>query len=179
MKIHNRSDRSKGPFVAVNCVALASGILESELFGHEKGAFTGASSRRRGKFEVAEGGTLFLDEIGELSETVQVKLLRVLQEKEFQRVGGNDNIKTDVRVVAATNKDLKKEISEGIFREDLYFRLNMFLIETPKLKNHIEDIPDLVNHFIDKYNKRTSQRYESNSGNYGNTKKLCVARKYS
>lgn len=151
-EIHKRSTRVDGPFIDVNCVALASGILESELFGHEKGAFTGAHARRMGKFEIAGGGTLFLDEIGELSENVQVKLLRFLQEKEFQRVGGNQNIKVNVRILAATNRDLQKEISTGRFREDLYYRLNMFSITMPPLKDRAEDLYELANHFVSKYN---------------------------
>ena len=151
-EIHKRSTRADGPFIDVNCVALASGILESELFGHEKGAFTGAHARRMGKFEIANGGTLFLDEIGELSENVQVKLLRFLQEKEFQRVGGNQNIKVDVRILAATNRDLQKGISAGRFREDLYYRLNMFSITMPPLRERAEDLYELANHFVSKYN---------------------------
>jgi len=152
-EIHKRSDRKDGPFVAVNCVALASGVLESELFGHEKGSFTGAVSRRRGKFEVADGGTLFLDEIGELSEEIQVKLLRFLQEKEFQRVGGNENVKVNVRVLAATNRNLHEEVTEGRFREDLFYRLNMFTIMLPALNERSEDLYELANHFLCKYNK--------------------------
>ena len=152
-EVHKRSPRHEGAFVAVNCVALATGILESELFGHEKGAFTGANNRRRGKFEVADGGTLFLDEIGELNEEIQVKLLRFLQEKDFQRVGGNENIKVDVRIVAATNRDLEERIKEGHFREDLYYRLNMFSIQLPLLKDRSEDLYELTNHFLAKYNK--------------------------
>jgi DNA-binding NtrC family response regulator len=151
-EIHNRSDRKDKPFIAVNCAALASGVLESELFGHERGSFTGAVGRRKGKFEIAHGGTLFLDEIGELSDEVQVKLLRFLQEKEFQRVGGNENIRVDVRVIAATNQDLQKRIADGQFREDLFYRLNMFSIAMPPLSERGDDIYDLIAHFVAKYN---------------------------
>ena len=151
-KIHEESDRSKGPFVAVNCMALASGVLESELFGHEKGAFTGAVDRHRGKFEVADGGTLFLDEVGELTQGAQVTLLRFLQEKEFQRVGGTKDIRVDVRVVAATNKDLTKSIKDGKFREDLFYRLNMVSMALPPLRDRSDDLYELVDHFIGIYN---------------------------
>lgn len=152
-EVHQRSQRSKGPFVAVNCVALASGILESELFGHEKGSFTGAAARRMGKFEAANGGTLFLDEIGELNDTVQVKLLRFLQEKDFQRVGGNENIKVDVRVIAATNRNLTERMAQGHFREDLYYRLNMVSIQLPALMEREDDIAELAGAFVQKYNR--------------------------
>ena len=152
-EIHQRSQRSKGPFVAVNCVALASGVLESELFGHEKGSFTGAAARRMGKFEAANGGTLFLDEIGELNDTIQVKLLRFLQEKDFQRVGGNENIKVDVRVIAATNRHLTERIAQGHFREDLYYRLNMVSIQLPALMEREDDIAELASAFVQKYNR--------------------------
>ena len=152
-EIHQRSQRDKGPFIAVNCVALASGVLESELFGHEKGSFTGAANRRLGKFEMANGGTLFLDEIGELTDTVQVKLLRFLQEKDFQRVGGNENIKVDVRVIAATNRNLPERIKQGHFREDLYYRLNMVSVQLPGLMEREEDIAELAGAFVQKYNR--------------------------
>ncbi len=149
--VHEASDRADGPFMSVHCAALAESLLESELFGHEKGAFTGASGRRIGKFEEANGGTLFLDEIGEISPSIQVKLLRFLQEKEFERVGGNKTINVDVRIVTATNRDLRKEVREGRFREDLYFRLNVINITTPPLRARRSDIPLLVRHFITRY----------------------------
>ena len=149
--IHFNSARRDNPFVAVNCSALAETLLESELFGHEKGAFTGAISSKKGRFELADGGTLFLDEIGELSQNLQVKLLRVLQEKNFERVGGVRPISVDIRVIAATNKVLKDEMQQGRFREDLYYRLNVVRIALPPLKDRQEDIRLLVNHFINKY----------------------------
>jgi DNA-binding NtrC family response regulator len=149
--IHQRSPRAKGPFVKLHCAALAESILESELFGHERGAFTGAAGRRDGRFQQAHGGTLFLDEIGEISPAVQVKLLRFLQEHEFERVGGNDTIRVDVRVVAATNRDLKAEVARGHFREDLYYRLNVIAIEMPSLKERPSDVPLLATHFLRKY----------------------------
>lgn len=148
--IHYASLRRDKPFVSVNCMALNSGVLESELFGHEKGSFTGAVAMRRGRFEQADGGTLFLDEIGELSLDLQVKLLRVLQERCFERVGGTEEISVDIRVVAATNKDLTKLVEEGKFREDLYYRLNVVQIPLPPLRERREDIPLLVAHFVDK-----------------------------
>ena len=149
--IHFNSPRRDKPFVAVNCSALAESLLESELFGHEKGAFTGAVARKKGRFELADHGTLFLDEIGELSQNLQVKLLRVLQEKSFELVGGTRPITADIRVIAATNKTLKDEMISGRFREDLFYRLNVVRIELPPLKERKEDIRLLVNHFIDKY----------------------------
>lgn len=149
--IHYSSDRKDKPYVKINCGAIPENLLESELFGHEKGAFTGAVNKRIGKFERASKGTIFLDEIGELSLSMQVKLLRVLQEKEIERVGGTAVIKIDVRVVAATNRDLKKMVEEGSFREDLYYRLNVIPIEIPALKERKEDIPLLVRYFIEKY----------------------------
>ncbi len=152
-EIHNRSKRANGPFIVVNCVALAEGILESELFGHEKGSFTGAIAMRRGKFEVANGGTLLLDEIGELNDNLQVKMLRFLQEKEFQRVGGNNTIKVDVRIIAATNKDIQAAILSGAFREDLFYRLNHFTLNMPSLKERLEDMDELIGHYILKFNK--------------------------
>jgi DNA-binding NtrC family response regulator len=148
--IHERSARSRGPFVAVNCAAIPETILESELFGHEKGAFTGAIGRKEGRFAKASGGTLFLDEIGELSWSVQVKLLRVLQEGEYEPLGGNTH-KADVRIVAATNRDLVAEVSAGRFREDLYYRLNVIAITAPPLRARREDIPLLVDHFLGLY----------------------------
>ncbi|MGD8963800.1 MAG: sigma-54 dependent transcriptional regulator, partial [Desulfobacterales bacterium] len=149
--IHFNSTRREKPCVAVNCSALAENLLESELFGHEKGAFTGAVATKKGRFELADGGTLFLDEIGELSPNLQVKLLRVLQEKVFERVGGVRTISVDIRIIAATNKDLKREMVENRFREDLFYRLNVVHIVLPPLKDRKEDIRLLVNHFIKKY----------------------------
>ncbi len=150
-ELHNNSDRSDRPFIKVNCAALAESLLESELFGHEKGAFTGADKRREGKFVQAEGGTLFLDEIGETSQAMQVKMLRVLQEHELQRVGGEETIHTDARIIAATNRDLEKEVREGNFREDLYYRLNVVTVMVPPLRDRREDIPLLVEHFVRKF----------------------------
>jgi DNA-binding NtrC family response regulator len=146
--IHQHSARRDGPFIAVNCVALAPTLLESELFGHEKGAFTGAATARKGKFELAEGGTLFLDEIGELSADFQTKLLRVLQEREFERVGGNETVMVDVRLIAATNKDLRAAIGRHEFREDLFYRLNVVSISIPPLRQRRDDIPALCTHFL-------------------------------
>ena len=145
--IHQKSDRSKGPMIEVNCAAIPSELIESELFGHVKGAFTSANKDRAGKFEAANGGTIFLDEIGDMSLPAQAKVLRALQENRVQRVGSDKDIKVDVRVVAATNKDLKKEISEGNFREDLYHRLAVILIKVPALNDRREDIPLLINYF--------------------------------
>jgi len=146
--VHYHSLRKDKPFVKLNCVAIPEGLLESELFGHEKGSFTGAVGRRSGKFEMANTGTIFLDEIGDMSLATQAKILRVLQEKEFDRVGGTESVKVDVRVIAATNKDLSKAVEEGEFREDLYFRLNVFSIVVPPLRERKEDIPLLVDHFL-------------------------------
>ncbi len=147
--IHEHSRRADGPFVKLNCAAIPSELIESELFGHEKGAFTGATQQRRGKFELADGGTLFLDEVGDMNPSAQAKVLRVLQENELERVGGAETIKVDVRVVAATNKDLSAEIAAGRFREDLYYRLAVVPIELPPLRARREDIPSLVEHFIE------------------------------
>lgn len=149
--IHARSPRAEEPFVAVNCMALTETLLESELFGHEKGAFTGATSRRKGRFEMAHGGTLFLDEVGEMSPALQVKLLRVLQERTFERVGGNQPLSVDVRIVAATNRDLTQAVEAGQFREDLFYRLNVVRIDVPPLSQRREDLPVLVAHFVKKY----------------------------
>jgi DNA-binding NtrC family response regulator len=146
--VHEHSRRADGSFVKLNCAAIPSELIESELFGHEKGAFTGATQQRRGKFELADGGTLFLDEIGDMNPSAQAKVLRVLQENELERVGGGETIKVDVRVVAATNKDLAAEIAAGRFREDLYYRLAVVPIELPPLRARREDIPPLVEHFL-------------------------------
>ena len=148
--IHQKSNRSKGPMIEVNCAAIPGELIESELFGHVKGAFTSANKDRAGKFEAANAGTIFLDEIGDMSLSAQAKVLRALQENKVQRVGSDRDIKVDVRVIAATNKDLKKEISEGNFREDLYHRLAVILIDVPALNHRREDIPLLVNHFAEK-----------------------------
>ncbi|AOT69139.1 sigma-54-dependent transcriptional regulator [Geosporobacter ferrireducens] len=148
--IHHNSNRKDKPYIKVNCGALPEGLLESELFGHEKGAFTGAIARKPGRFERAEGGTIFLDEVGELTPAVQVKLLRVLQEKEFERVGGVETIKADVRVIAATNRDLKEMVAQGTFREDLFYRLNVIPIELPPLRERKVDIPPLIDYFAEK-----------------------------
>lgn len=148
--LHQNSDRKKGPFIEVNCAAIPSELIESELFGHEKGAFTSAVKQKKGKFEQAQGGTIFLDEIGDMSASAQAKVLRALQENKISRVGGEKDIKVDVRVLAATNKDLKKEIENGNFREDLYHRLSVILIHVPALNERKEDIPLLTDFFIDK-----------------------------
>jgi formate hydrogenlyase transcriptional activator len=156
--IHRRSPRSDRALVKVNCAALPAELIASELFGHEKGAFTGALQQRIGRFEAANGGTIFLDEIAELSPEIQVLLLRVLQEKEFERVGGNRTIKTDVRVIAATNKDLWLEVSEGRFRMDLFYRLNVFPVHVPPLRERVNDIPVLVDYFATRLAARTGKK---------------------
>ncbi|MFN2497929.1 MAG: sigma 54-interacting transcriptional regulator [Pyrinomonadaceae bacterium] len=156
--IHQNSKRANKPFMAVNCAALAESLLESELFGHEKGSFTGALVQKKGRLEVAEGGTVFLDEIGDLAPALQVKLLRVLQEREFERVGGTRPIKLDIRVIAATNRNLEEAVSSGTFRQDLYYRLNVVSLEMPPLRNRLEDIPLLANYFAAKYGKRCHRR---------------------
>jgi PAS domain S-box-containing protein len=156
--IHKRSDRANRPFVSVNCAAVPRDLIASELFGHEKGAFTGALQRRIGRFELAEGGTLFLDEIGELSAETQVALLRVLQEREFQRVGSNQTIRANVRVIVATHRDLPAAIEAGTFRADLYYRINVFPLEVPALRDRKEDIRLLVEYFIDRYAHKTGKR---------------------
>jgi len=148
--IHRRSQRSSKPIVSVNCAAIPRDLIASELFGHEKGSFTGAVQRRLGRFEMAEGGTIFLDEVGELPKETQIALLRVLQEREFERVGGTRSIQTNVRVVAATNRDLRAAIAAGTFRSDLFYRLNVFPFEVPPLRDRREDIPELVEYFIDR-----------------------------
>ncbi|MFN7134251.1 MAG: sigma-54-dependent transcriptional regulator, partial [Myxococcales bacterium] len=149
--LHEESPRRDKPFIKVNCSALSETLLESELFGHERGSFTGAVARKAGRFELADEGTLFLDEIGEISPSLQVKLLRVLQTKEFERVGGTQTLKIDVRIVAATNRDLAAEVKAGRFREDLYYRLNVVAVTLPPLRDRKGDIPALVNHFLQKY----------------------------
>ena len=155
--IHNLSSRKDNSFIKVHCAALSETLLESELFGHEKGAFTGAESLHKGKFELAHGGTIFLDEIGEINKTVQVKLLRVLQEKKFERVGGEETIEVDVRVIAATNRNLKEEVKAGRFREDLYFRLNGINIQVPPLRERKDDIPLLLKQFLEDSNKENGK----------------------
>ena len=149
--IHNLSPRSAKLISVVNCSALPESLLESELFGHEKGAFTGATARRIGRFEEADGGTLFLDEIGDISASVQVKLLRFLQEREFQRVGGNQTIHSDVRIISATNRDLESKVKEGTFREDLFYRLNVVVMDMPPLRERKEDVPVLIDHFLKRF----------------------------
>ena len=156
--VHYASPRSEGPFVCLNCAALTETLLESELFGHEKGAFTGATTRKRGKFEAADGGTLMLDEIGEMSPTIQAKFLRVLEGHPFERVGGSEPIRADVRVIAATNRDLEKDVEEKLFRRDLYFRLHVIEILVPPLRKRPDDIPLLAEHFLRKYNQETARQ---------------------
>jgi Nif-specific regulatory protein len=151
--IHYNSPRAKKPFVRVSCAAFPDTLIESELFGYEKGAFTGAAGRKKGRFELAEGGTLFLDEIGDISPAIQVKLLRVLQEKEFERLGGQETLKADVRIITATNKDLEKAIAAGYFREDLYYRMNVFTILVPALRERKPDIMLLAEYFLEKYSR--------------------------
>ncbi|RMG00167.1 MAG: AAA family ATPase, partial [Nitrospirae bacterium] len=152
--VHYQSPRSKGPFVAVNCAALPENLLEMELFGAEKGAFTGATERRIGRFERAKGGTIFLDEIGEMPLNLQAKLLRVLQEKTFERLGSSEPIKADVRIIAATNRELLKEVKKGNFREDLYWRLNVVSVKLPALRERREDVPRLVHYYLKRFNKK-------------------------
>ncbi len=152
--IHRLSARRGGPFIRVNCGALAEGVLESELFGHERGAFTGAVRQRRGRFELADGGSLFLDEIGDVTPAIQVKLLRVLQEKSFERVGGERTLEVDVRVIAATNRDLRQAVQDGRFREDLFWRLHVIPIEIPPLRDRREDIPALCDHFLERFSRQ-------------------------
>lgn len=158
--LHRLSDRKDGPFIKVHCASLSSNLLESELFGHEKGAFTGAVSQKKGRFELADGGTIFLDEIGEIDSATQVKILRVLQEREFERVGGTETVKVDVRIVAATNRDLLDEVKKGNFREDLYYRLNVVHIEVPPLRERKEDIPLLMSSFLEEFNREDKRTIE-------------------
>ena len=155
--IHLYSKRSDMPFVEVNCAAIPEDLIESELFGHEKGAFTGAGGQRKGKFDVADNGTIFLDEIGDMSLKTQAKVLRILQEQTFERVGGSTQISVDVRVIAATNKDLKAQIQDGTFREDLYYRLNVIPFHVPPLRDRCEDIPLFVNHYLDEFSRETGR----------------------
>jgi transcriptional regulator with GAF, ATPase, and Fis domain len=159
--IHKRSRRSSRAFVSVNCAAVPRDLIASELFGHEKGAFTGATQRRLGRFELAEGGTIFLDEVGELPAETQIALLRVLQEHEFERVGGTGSIRTEVRVIAATNRDLEAAIAAGAFRSDLFYRLNVFPIEMPSLRERREDIPLLVEYFLDRYARKAGRSFRA------------------
>ena len=172
--LHKRSQRSSRAFVSVNCAAIPHDLIASELFGHEKGAFTGALQRRLGRFELAEGGTIFLDEIGELPAETQIALLRVLQEREFERVGGTISIRTNVRVIAATNRDLQAAIAAGTFRSDLFFRLNVFPIEMPPLRERREDIPVLVAYFIDRFARKAGKSFQS-----VNKRSLDLLRSYS
>lgn len=156
--IHSNSPRREKPFIQVNCAAITETLLESELFGHERGAFTGADRRREGRFRMAHGGSIFLDEVSEMSVAMQAKVLRVLQEKEIQRVGGEEVLKVDVRVMAATNKDLKKEIEAGVFREDLYYRLNVVILAVPALRERTEDIPLLAQHFLETFAEKNRKQ---------------------
>jgi len=172
--IHKRSRRAAGAFISVNCGAIPRDLIASELFGHEKGSFTGATQRRFGRFELAEGGTIFLDEVGELPAETQIALLRVLQEHEFERVGGTGSIRTNVRVIAATNRDLEAAIAESMFRSDLFYRLNVFPIEIPSLRERREDIPVLVEYFIDRYARKAGKRFRA-----VNKKSLDLLQSYS
>ncbi len=156
--IHRASKRSSGPFVEVNCAAIPQELIESELFGHEKGSFTGAIGMKRGKFELADHGTIFLDEIADMSLATQAKVLRVLQGQEFQRVGGTRTLKVDVRVIAASNKNLAEEIKKGAFREDLYYRLNVIPLDVPPLRERSDDIPRLVRHFLQEFSNEYGQK---------------------
>lgn len=162
--IHNRSQRSDGPFVSINCAALSPSLILSELFGHEKGAFTGATQRRLGRFELANGGTIFLDEVGELPPDTQVALLRVLQEREFERVGGTQPVRVDVRVIAATNRDLDAAVANMTFRPDLYYRLNVFPIQVPPLRARKDDLLLLLEYFIHHFGKKLGKRFSRIDG---------------
>lgn len=155
--LHNLSPRKDKPFIKVHCAALSESLLESELFGHEKGAFTGAATRKRGRFELANGGTIFLDEIGEINQNVQIKILRVLQDKRFERVGGEETLEVDVRVIAATNRNLEEEILQGRFREDLFYRLNVVHIQVPPLRDRKDDIPLMLNAFLAEFNRENKK----------------------
>ncbi len=155
--LHNLSPRKDNPFIKVHCAALSETLLESELFGHEKGAFTGAAARKRGRFELANTGTIFLDEIGEINQNVQIKILRVLQDKRFERVGGEETLEVDVRVIAATNKNLTEEIAQNRFREDLFYRLNVVHIQVPPLRERKDDIPLMLNAFLDEFNRENNK----------------------
>jgi formate hydrogenlyase transcriptional activator len=159
--IHGLSPRSRGPFVKVNCAAIPSGLLESELFGHERGAFTGALTQRIGRFEVADRGTLFLDEIGDIPSELQPKLLRVLQEREFERLGSNRTVRTNVRIVAATNRNLARMVAEGKFRVDLFYRLSIFPIPLPPLRDRREDVPLLIRHFVNRCAERMNKQIDN------------------
>ena len=159
--IHYNSLRAKKPFVKVSCAALPDTLIESELFGYEKGAFTGAQTRKKGRFEMAEGGTLFLDEIGDVNLGTQVKLLRVLQEREFERLGGTETVKVNVRLIAATNKDMEKAIADGTFREDLYYRLNVFTIFVPPLRERKADLLLLADHFLEKFSREHGKVHQA------------------
>src|SRR2546421_5991860 len=158
--IHQHSRRASGPFIKINSTAIPENLLESELFGYEKGAFTGANASKPGKFELADKGSLFLDEIGDVPAAIQVKLLRVLQEREFERMGGTKTLKVDVRLIAATNKDLRAALEQGTFREDLYYRLNVVPIDIPPLRDHKEDIPDLAHHFLARFIRDNEKEIE-------------------
>lgn len=173
-RIHQLSRRKEKPFISVHCAALSESLLESEFFGHEKGSFTGAVSRRKGRFEMANGGTIFLDEIGEIDKNIQVKLLRVLQDQTFERVGGEESIKVDIRIIAATNRNLRKEVAEGRFREDLYYRLSVVHIEIPPLKERTEDILLYAQHFLKDFAKMYEKELEGFS-----KKVLQIFTKYS
>jgi len=159
-QVHLRSKRKNSPFVRVNCAAIPEGLLESELFGHIKGAFTNAISKRQGRFEIADGGTIFFDEIGDLPLPLQAKLLRVIQEKKFEKVGSDDTITVDVRIVAATNKDLEKQVQNGLFREDLYYRLNVIPVNIPPLRKRREDIAELAHFFLKSFMKKNKKHFE-------------------
>jgi transcriptional regulator with PAS, ATPase and Fis domain len=161
---HNWSERKDRPFVAINCVGLSKELLESELFGYERGAFTGAQQRKRGKLELAQSGTVFLDEIGDISQEIQTKLLRFLQEREFERVGGTEVIRVDVRIIAATNRDLEKAVQTGQVRADLYYRLNVVPIALPPLRERKEDIPVLVRYFIQRFGQESKKNFTDMSG---------------
>jgi transcriptional regulator with PAS, ATPase and Fis domain len=158
--VHAESLRSQGTFVAVSCAALTETLLESELFGHEKGAFTGAAMRRKGKFEMADGGTLFLDEIGDITAKLQLDLLRVLEDRHFFRVGGSESVHVDVRIIAATNRDLPKAVADGSFREDLFYRLNVIPVHLPPLRDRLEDMPLLVEHFLEQLGAEMNRRVD-------------------